>query len=73
MEERIAKIKSLINERNKRKDRDIGKEELEDKIGVGYKEDDFIIMSEEAPNYKHKQSFVRYIKDKALFEYRLKN
>ena len=72
MEERIAKIKSLINERNKRKDRDIGKEELEDKIGVGYKEDDFIIMSEEAPNYKHKQSFVRYIKDKALFEYRLK-
>ena len=73
MEERIAKIKSLINERNKRKDRDIGKEELEDKIGVGYKEeDDFIIMNKEAPNYKHKQSFVRYRRDKALFEYRLK-
>lgn len=73
MEERIAKIKSLINERNKRKDRDIGKEELEDKIGVGYKEEDeFIIMNKEAPNYKHKQSFVRYRRDKALFEYRLK-
>lgn len=73
MEERIAKIKSLINERNKRKDRNISKEELEDKIGVGYKEeDDFIIINENAPNYKHKQSFVRYRKDKALFEYRLR-